>query len=268
MGNPFIRYEKRGHKAYITLNRPSQMNAISFEMAQELANAWQDIKLDRNVWVVILTGAGKEAFTIGLETSVSLAALDPNAAHSLSVDDMPVNRTTARRNQVWKPVIAAINGICAAPGGLTLLMDSDIAICSENATFFDHHLNTGRVIATESIGLARRIGFAHTMRLILLGRSGAIDAKRAYEMGLVEEVLPQKKLLQRADELADLVLESAPLAVQGSVQAMWKALDIGGRQAATDMALQFSRRNAFTKDYKAGMRAFSAGKRPLKWKGE
>ena len=258
-----IRYEKRGHKAFVTLDRPDKKNAINYQMASELGDAWATAQADDDVRVVVLTGAGDDAFTIGM---------DPDDTHPQQVlgrgrlRESPTGRMTPRRAGLWKPVIAAVNGECSGNGGLALIMDCDVIIASESATFFDDHVSWGSVIGTESTGLARRIPFGEVMRLVVTGGHERMSAQRAFQIGLVSEVVPPAELPAAAERLADLVCRGAPLAMQGSVQVLWEGLEIASRQAAIDAAVNIIQRNQATQDFREGQKAKRERRTP-EWSG-
>ena len=258
-----IDYRTEDHIAFVTMNRPERGNAINYQMASELGQVWALVQSDSDVRVAILTGADDQAFTIGMDHDETRA--DQVLAKG-SLSESPTGRMTPRRCKVWKPVIAAVNGECAGNGGLALIMDCDVIIASENATFFDNHVAWGSVIGTESTGLARRIPFGEVMRLVVTGGLDRMSARRAYEIGLVSEVVPQADLVQAARRLAAMVTRGAPLAVQGSVQVLWQGLEIPSRQAAIDNAVNVILRNQATDDFKEGQQARRAGHSPS-WRG-
>ena len=255
-----ITYEKTGHKAVITLNRPQVLNSFSRQMSQELVDAWDTIKRDAEVFVVILTAAGEKAFCVGVDTKESTEEIQTMSQFERWDNGAPGDNLTARQNRCWKPVITAVNGMCAG-GGFYFIADSDIVICSENATFFDPHVTYGRVAAVEPIGLTRRIPFGEVMRIALMGSAWRMTAERAYQIGLVQEVTSQDRLLAKAHEMADVLAELAPRALSGTVEAIWSGLEMG-KTAAQDLGLLFAQRNAFSEDYHEGRRAFAEKRKP------
>ena len=157
-----ITYEKIGHKAVITLNRPESMNSFNRAMSNEMVDVWSAVKSDDDVWVTVLTAAGDRAFCVGVDVKESSAELDTMTQFE-RWRQVPGSQLTARQNGCLKPVITAVNGMCAG-GGFYFIADSDIIICSENATFFDPHITYGRVAAVEPIGLTHRMPFGEVMR--------------------------------------------------------------------------------------------------------
>ena len=255
-----IRVEVRGHVATITLDRPERMNATDRVMHEELPLAWRALDADPVVRAIIVTGAGERAFCAGqdlkevAEVGGELASVAPNYSDAV--------RLTALQNRVWKPVITAVNGVCAG-GGLHFIADSDLVIASENASFVDTHTAIGFVSACEPIGLARRIPLEAVMRLVLLGRAGRIDANNALALGLVGEVVPAGRLLERAQALGEIIAQQSPAATRASKKAIWESLNMGLEQA-NQHGWDSVRAFWDHPDYLEGPRAF-AEKRPPKW---
>ncbi len=255
-------YEKKGRKAIITMNRPNKQNSITYQMAAELGEAWGEVGADPDVWVAIVTGAGDEYFTTGVDHD----EVDPaQVLKKGSLRESPTGRMTPRRAGIWKPVIAAVNGVCTADGGWAIAMDCDVIIASENALFWDEHVQWGSVIGTESTGMARRMPFGEIMRLVLTSGREKMTAQRAYQIGLVSEVTPKGQVMQAAERLADRIAQNSPKSVQGSAQVLWQGLEIGGRQASIDNAVNIITRNQMTEDYKAGHEARVQRRKPT-WK--
>lgn len=252
-------FEKTGHKAVITLNRPQALNSFNRAMMRELVEAWTAVKNDSDIWVTILTAAGDKAFCTGIDVRESAAEVAA-IGHMERWKDVPGSRVTARQNGCWKPVITAVNGMCAG-GGLYFAGDSDITVCSESATFFDPHVTYGRVTAVEPVMLTRRIPFGEVMRMSLMGSAWRMNAQRAHQIGLVQEVVPTAKLMETAHAMADVLAELPPLTLAGTVEAIWKGLEMD-RQAAMDYGLLVAQRNAFTEDHEEGRRAFAEKRKP------
>jgi enoyl-CoA hydratase/carnithine racemase len=205
--------ERDGHVVVITINRPQRLNALSRGVRSRLTGLWPELDADPDVRAVVVTAAGDRAFSSGGDVSEFDGA-----------EDYP--RFTARQAGVFKPVILAVNGLCAS-AGLHFVADSDIVICSENATFFDTHAHVGQVSALEPIGLARRIPVGEVLRMVTLGRAYRIDAARALAIGLVSEVVPLEQLRARAIELARIVASASPQTLKVSLRAIWESLDLG-----------------------------------------
>jgi enoyl-CoA hydratase/carnithine racemase len=254
-----ILYEKEDRVAIITLNRPDRHNAFNLVMARELKHAWDQVKSDPDVVCIVLTGAGNRALCTGMdvaEVAGGSTAESGNAERSHS----PWFQLTAIQNRCWKPVITAVNGMVCG-GGLHFVTDSDLVICSETATFFDTHVKVGLVAGLEPVGLARRIPLEAVLRMALSGGSLRLDARRAYELGLVGEVVPLPQLLPRARELADLIGQHSPTALARTKQAIWEGLDVG-LDEALGRAWEIIRQHNEHPDLSEGSLAFVEKRKP------
>ena len=219
--------ERRGLVGWITLNRPEALNSHSIAMHRELPQAWHEMSADDDVRVVVITGAGR-AFATGADVK-ELAAVGGMAERLAMVDptDKPATRPTLgpRAQEVWKPVIAAVNGVCAG-GGLHYVAEADIVLASSLATFVDTHVSVGQVAALEPISLASRMPFGAIMRMALVGRYERLSAARAYELGLVDEVIdPPERLQEAAQQLAETIAKNSPSAMMATKRAIWGALE-------------------------------------------
>jgi enoyl-CoA hydratase/carnithine racemase len=207
------------HIVVLTLNYPERLNPVGGELTERLVRIWPEIDADPSVRVVVLTGAGR-GFCSGADMGHR-----PGSEGQAS-EDPALPRFTARQNQVFKPVITAVNGVCAG-AGLHFVADADIVICNEAATFLDTHVNVGQVTALEPIGLSRRIPFGLVTRMVCMGRHERITAQRAFDIGLVSEVVPAGQLMDRALEMARQVATASPATLQISLRAIWEGLDMG-----------------------------------------
>ena len=250
--------DKRDGVAELTLNRPHRHNAIDSVMSRELPRAWAEIKADPEVVVVIVTGAGDRAFCTGFD--VGDMAAGRTAGEEEDRGTLASIRFTAIQNRCFKPVITAVNGMCCG-GGLHFVADTDITLCSEEATFFDTHVKVGLVAGLEPVGLARRIPLEEVLRMALVGGSERMGAKRALEIGLVSEVLPRERLLPWARELAGLIREHCPSALARTKRAIWESLDLGLHEAL-DNAWKLVAEQAASPDAAEGARAFVERRRP------
>ena len=205
--------ERDGHVVVLTINRPDRLNAFSRSVRFKLTELWPKLDADPDVRAVVVTSAGDRAFSSGGDVS----ELDGD-------EDYP--RYTARQAGVFKPMIVAVNGLCAS-AGLHFVADGDIVICSENATFFDTHVHVGQVSALEPIGLSRRMPLGEVLRMVTLGKTYRIDAQRALQLGIVSEVVPLGGLRDRAVELGHIAATASPQTVQESLRAIWEGLDRG-----------------------------------------
>jgi enoyl-CoA hydratase/carnithine racemase len=218
-----IRCEKDDGVAVLTLHRPARHNAIDATMARELPDAWRALKADDDVLVVIVTGAGERAFCTGFDVG---AIASGNAAVADGDGTRAPLGFTAIHNGCFKPVITAVNGIVCG-GGLHFVADSDLVVAAEHATFFDSHVDVGMVAGLEPIGLARRMPLGAVLRMACVGRAERMTATRAFELGLVGDVVPGASLLAHARQLADRIKQCSPAAVQATKRAIWESLDLG-----------------------------------------
>ena len=212
-------YEKKGKIAYITINRPEALNALNPETYQELSQALLDFRDDAESWVVIITGAGEKAFCAGADLKEMVPVLE-----GLRNEWWRLPPTIMRGLELWKPVIAAINGF-ALGGGLELALACDLRIAAENASFGLPEVTLGLIPGWGGTQrLPRAITKAKAAELLFLGQR--IDAQEAYRIGLVNKVVPQSQLLSGAQEWAERLCEIPPLAVSAAKEAMMKGLDI------------------------------------------
>ncbi len=254
-----ILVDKQDGVATLTLNRPERHNALTRGMALELRRAWEELDKDPEVVCVIVTGAGERAFCTGMDLA-DIADGSASAGGQQDADDPPWMHMTAIQNRCWKPVITAVNGMVCG-GGLHFVADSDLVLCSENATFFDTHVKVGLIAGLEPVGLTRRMPLESVLRMALLGGFERFDADRARELGLVGEVLPQDQLMTRARELAGLISQHSPTALALSKRAIWESLD-GGLDAAMKKTWGIIRDHTSHPDLTEGSLAFVEKRKP------
>ncbi|MFE2287836.1 enoyl-CoA hydratase/isomerase family protein [Streptomyces sp. NPDC059443] len=212
--------------AVVTLDRERKHNAIDLETAAELAAVWREFRYEDEVRAIVLTGAGRAAFCTGIDRSVSV----PQPSSPYSVDD-PLVAIGPKANDLWKPVVAAVNGM-ACGGAFYLLGESEFIISSDSATYFDPHTSYGMVSAYEAVYMAQRMPFGEAARMSLMGTAERLSARRAYEIGLVSELAEPDALLPTALRAAETLAGFPTEAVQGTVRALWSA-----KQAALHQAL-------------------------------
>ena len=220
-----LQVTREGPVGWLVFDRPAAGNAMDAVMLAELERAWRALDADPSVRVIVNTGEGR-AFQTGLD--VVQLARDPAALREQSRRTKRAElRLTAWHNRVAKPVIAAVNGVCAG-GGLHFVADADIVIAASNATFLDPHVSVGQVSAYETIGLARRVAFESVMRMALIGRHERVGAQRAYEIGLVSQVVdPPEALRPAAQALAEAIAEEEPDVLRVRKRVLWDALELG-----------------------------------------
>ena len=190
-----IIYEKKDGIAFITLNRPERLNAIDTAMSRELPQAWNDVMQDPAVVVAIVTGAGERSLCTGFDM-MDAAEGKSEVGEKGAEGSLESLKFTAIQNRCWKPVITAVNGMVTG-GGLHFIADSDLIVAAEHATFFDNHVKVGLVSGEEPVGLIRRIGMEAVLRMSFLGGAERMTAQRAYELGLVGDVVPMAQLMPR-----------------------------------------------------------------------
>ena len=255
-------YEVRDRVATITLNRPERHNAFNVAMGRELRQAWSQVKKDPAIVCAIVTGAGERAFCTGMDVADVADGSAREHGEGEDRDGAFYSRLTAVQNRCWKPVITAVNGMVCG-GGLHFIADSDLIVAADHATFFDTHVKIGLVAGLEPVGLARRLPLEAVLRMALLGGSERVSAQRAYELGLVGDVLPADKVMARARELAAKIAEHSPTALARSKRAIWQSLDTGLEQAL-DRTWDIIQEHGEHPDPREGPLAFVERRRP-KW---
>ena len=222
------------HVATITLNRPNSLNAFNRAMCQEMAQAWRIVKLDDTVHAVVVRAAGDRAFSAGLDIKSPYGQPENVWNH-----EDPGEYLSPKWQKMWKPVVCAVQGMCTA-GAFYFVNESDVVICSDDATFFDSHVSAGLVCALEPIGLMRRVGLGETLRIALMGNDERVSAGTALRIGLVSEVVSTDQLWARAHQIASAIAAKPPTATQGTVKAIWESLDKPYR-AAMEQNLIYTR---------------------------
>lgn len=257
-----ILYDVSDRIATITFNRPEQLNAISPQMAHELRHAYAAAEADPEAWTLLVTGNGR-AFCAGADVSEipdDGRVIYPEPYLSTYAQWEAPQEATPPFRSMTKPVITAVNGICCG-AGLDLLTTGDISIASDRAEFFDPHVSIGLVSGRESVRLARVLPLGVAMRVSLMGKHERMSAQRAYELGLISEIVPHDDLQRRAREIATLVNRNAPLAVRGTRLAIRKGIDLPLNEAEI-LAEAFRERVVRTDDAKEGPAAFLEKRKP------
>jgi enoyl-CoA hydratase len=215
--------ERDGPVGWLIFNRPQAANAMDARMMHELEAAWLELDRDPGVRVIVNTGAGK-AFQTGLD--VAQLSRDPEALREQSRRTKHFElRLTAWHNDVAKPVIAAVNGVCAG-GGLHFVADADIVIAAATATFLDPHVSVGQASVYETIALAKKSPMESILRMALTGRHERMPAARAYQLGIVSQLVdPPAALRAEAQALGEKIARNAPEALAAAKRAMWNALE-------------------------------------------
>ncbi len=217
-----IEFDVVGNVATLTLNRPERLNAFNRTMAAEIASAWELVRSDDDIHVVVLQANGDRAFCTGLDVAEGSWWRDWN----IWTQEDPGVFLGPKQHRVWKPVVVAVQGICAG-GGQYFINEADIVICSDDASFFDPHANGGIVSALEPIGMLKRgVPLGEVMRWALMGADERVTAETAKQIGIVSEVVPGSALRARARSIADQIAKRNPIAIQGTVRAIWESIDM------------------------------------------
>src|SRR3984885_3809580 len=233
-----ILYEEIDGVAWVTLNRPEVHNAFNVQMQKELKDVWRSMRTNEAVRCAVLTGAGEKAFCAGIDrqetmgdwtspddvTGTSATGVGGASKTPWHFDD-PGDNIGPKTNDLWKPVIAAVNGIACA-GAFYMLGEVEFIIAAEHATFFDPHVSYGMTACFESIHMLQKMPFGEIMRLALLGAGARMTAQHAPESGLVSEVVPLAGLRDAAAWASTEIANSPAVAVQGTVRAIWMANEL------------------------------------------
>jgi enoyl-CoA hydratase/carnithine racemase len=217
--------ERRGPVGWLINNRPEQLNAMSAQMREEFAVAWTELDADPDVRVIVHTGEGR-AFQTGVDVLEIAQDGVGMERYRESVENFDLH-FTAWHQQVWKPVITAVNGYCAG-GGFHWVADADIVIAASDAQFFDPHVSIGQVVSIEAIGLMRKMPVEAVMRMALVGRHERMSAERALELGMISQIVdPPDRLRYEAQALAEKIAKNSPAAMRATKRALWAALELG-----------------------------------------
>ena len=251
-----ILYETKGSVAKITINRPEAMNAFDLETARVMAERLQEFDADAALRVAIITGAGDKAFCAGADLKKMHGGSHDGGINELW--DFERQNRLGQRLQTVKPVIAAVNGYCLA-GGLELALGSDIRIASTNASFGSPEVRWSILHGFGAMRLPQTVGMSVVMEMLLTGER--IDARRAYEVGLVSRLVEPAALMRTAEEMAQKIASNGPLAIRVTKDLAWRGL----HEHPADMLRYYAAVTALiheTEDAKEGPRAFSEKRVP------
>ncbi len=258
-------FEVRDRVAYITLNRPKAMNALNPDLRWALSQHFDEVESNDDIWMAVITGAGDRAFSAGAD--LKHRAIERDADDAQRAEWARMNSATTPLTQRWqfpKPVIARVNGF-ALGGGLELALSCDIIVAADHAELGLPEPRRGLIAGGVGVHrLPRQIGLKPAMGYLLTGRH--MTASRAYELGLVNQVVPREELDAAVELWVNDILRCAPLAVRATKEAAMRGLDATLREAfTTEYATETLRRESA--DALEGPRAF-AEKREPRWQGK
>jgi enoyl-CoA hydratase len=258
-------YEKKKGVAYITLNRPEAHNALDPETIDELISAWEDYRDDKSLRCAIITGAGEKTFCSGADLGklipLNTGAIKPESEADQKVvnDPMFVNKALLRNFELYKPIIAAVNGHAIA-GGLEILYSTDIRVASQEAKFGLQEVKWAVLPAGGStVKLPMQLPYARAMEMLLTGE--LIDAQEALRFGLLNRVVPREKVMEEAERFAHIIKKNGPFAVTAIKQSV---LSCTGHtlQEALAKEWEFATSVFGSDDAREGPRAFIEKREP------
>ena len=256
----FAKRETKDKILIVTINRPEVYNAVHPPLSRELDEIWNDFLKDPDVWVAILTGAGEKAFSAGNDLKYSAQA----AQYRVNQPASGFAGLTNRFDRT-KPIIAAVNGF-AMGGGMETALSCDIIIASENAKFALPEVKVGFFAAAGGVQrLSRQIGKKAAVEIMLTGRS--VGAEEALALGIVNEVVSQEKLLEKAIEKAALISSNCPSSVKASMEALNHMDQLEEIPIALEKSYEIIDVLRNTEDHKEGVAAF-VEKRAPNWKNK
>jgi enoyl-CoA hydratase/carnithine racemase len=266
-----LAYEEADGVATVTLNRPEVHNAFNSLMQRELHTLWRALRRNDGVRCIVLTGAGEKAFCTGIDRMEQMGGerddtTDPDVVGSGSTPFMfndPGDNIGPKSCDLWKPVIAAVNGM-ACGGAFYMLGECEFLIAAEHATFFDPHVTYGMCAAFEPIHMAGIMPFPEIMRLSLMGNYERLSAQRALQIGMVSEVVPGDQLQTRAHEVAAIIASQPKRAIEGTVRAIWSTREMPQREAVR-LGYAYVAMGTSQDSIAEGQEMFASGKR-VEWK--
>lgn len=217
--------EVDGAVAWVTLHRPDRLNSFDEALATRLQGIWRELRHDDTVRAVVLTASGDRAFCTGIDRDWQV----PQPSSPFMVDD-PGLLLGPKSADLWKPVVAAVNGM-ACGGAFYLLGEVETIVAAEHATFFDPHTTYGMAACFEPILLYGQLPFGELCRLALMGNHERMSAQRAHQVGFVQDVVPAAELLETAGRIAGVLASQPAAAVQGTLRALWAAREMARAQA-------------------------------------
>ncbi|MEV0730590.1 enoyl-CoA-hydratase DpgD [Polymorphospora sp. NPDC050346] len=260
-----VRYEKTGHVAVVTLDRPEALNAMNLCMHEELARVWDDFETDDDLWVAVLTGAGSRAFSVGQDLKELAERVRSGTAGTATFGSRgkPAWPRLTERLELTKPVVAKVRGY-AMGGGFELALACDIVIASTDATFALPEARLGLMAGAGGVfRLSKQLPWRAAMGHLLTGRP--MTAQRAFELGLVNEVVSADELDTCVDGWVADILRCAPLSVRAIKEAATKSLTMP-LDTAFSTRFHWEERRMHSRDAIEGPLAF-VEKRDPRWEG-
>ena len=266
-----IAYEEADGVATVTLNRPDVHNAFNSLMQREVHSLWRALRRHDDVRCIVLTGAGEKAFCTGIDRMEQMGgestdSTDPDVVGSGSTPfhfNDPGDNLGPKSCDLWKPVIAAVNGM-ACGGAFYMLGETEFIIAAEHATFFDPHVTYGMCASFEPIHMSGIMPFPEIMRISLMGNYERMSAARAHQIGMVSEVVPGDQLAARAHEVAAMIASQPARAVEGTVRALWSTREMPQREAVR-LGYAYVAMGTDQASIAEGQQLFASGKR-VEWK--
>ena len=248
-----VEFEVKDRAAYVTLNRPEKLNAIDVAMRDELWRVFHEINDNPAIWIAVITGAGR-AFSVGHDLVSMAGRGDDLYSSEISTEDLYVYQS-----QMFKPVIAAVNGFCLAQGG-GIALASDIRVASDRAQFGWPQTKRGIGSVSGPCMLAHRVPLNFAFEFLFTG--DMIDAERAYELGMVNKVVPHDELMPAVDGYVEKLRQNAPLAMRAIKEVAVRGLNMR-LEDRVRLAGIVNRRLQRTEDAQEGIKAFAEKRVPV-----
>lgn len=266
MSEPAVLFEKRGHVATVTMNRPEARNAINPEMLCRLADAWQTINDDDEIRAAILTGAGDKAFCAGADLNKLVRMMQglrpPESEYDERIkNDLSIIYKGLLRNfYLAKPLIAAVRGFCVA-GGTELLSTTDIRVAGEDARFGLAEVKWSLFpMGGSTVRLPRQIPYCNAMEILLTGEQ--LSAEEALRIGLINKIVPPDRVMAEARRYAAIIADNGPLAVQAVKRSVVECLALP-TDKALEREMELGIPVSMSEDCREGTRAFNEKRKPV-----
>lgn len=254
-----LRVEQRDAVMWIRLDRPDKYHAFNKVMCDELSALWRALRTDDSVRSAVLSATGDKAFCTGIDRDYVPADDGPDYDFTPFTYDDPGQLLGPKANDLWKPVVCAINGM-ACGGAFYLLGEVDVLVAADHATFFDPHVTYGMPAVYEPLLMLHRgMPFGEILRMSLLGVHERMSAARALEIGLVSEVCPADELDERAGWLAETIASAPTVPVQATLRTLWAGRELS-RQQALALGNTFLNLGMSAESLAEGQKVFGAGR--------